>query len=346
MLSKTLPRAQRPFSAAKAAPCRSKLSVRCSAAAEGSARRDVLLAGAAAALATVTQAGPAAAGLKEMPVSSLSTFQKAAQRKAFTDAALGALRPQFVAADAPALLALILHDAATYDPVTQTGGYDGSILLSSDELNRPENAYLKPAAEKVKAAKSAVDAALPAGSGPIGYADLLAMAAKVATQAAWAEVKMKRVVTESGGKIITEVYGTEWPIRLGRVDSSDGGAAGRIPADDAPVAEIVGFMKQLGAKPGAKDSPFSPKPPFWERPAFVMWTAASKDPAAAEARFVSEDPATFTPFKKDYDRSRNTLTRTEYEVDFINNFTKLTAVGTTFNNEQYLTPEQTLQLKF
>jgi hypothetical protein len=44
--------------------------------------------------------------------------------------------------------------------------------------------------------------------------------------------------------------GTDWPVRLGRVDSSDGGAAGRIPADDAPVVEIVAFMKQLGAKPG------------------------------------------------------------------------------------------------
>lgn len=32
---------------------------------------------------------------------------------------------------------------------------------------------------------------------------------------------------------------------------------------------------------GAGDGPFSPKPPFWERPAFVTWTAASKDPAAA-----------------------------------------------------------------
>jgi hypothetical protein len=36
----------------------------------------------------------------------------------------------------------------------------------------------------------------------------------------------------------------------------------------------------------------------------------------------------------------------EYEVDFINNFTKLTSVGTTFNPEAYLTPEQTLALKF
>lgn len=37
---------------------------------------------------------------------------------------------------------------------------------------------------------------------------------------------------------------------------------------------------------------------------------------------------------------------TEYEVDFINNFEKLTSVGTKFDNEKYLTPEQTLQLKF
>jgi L-ascorbate peroxidase len=60
----------------------------------------------------------------------------------------------------------------------------------SDEINRPENAYLKPAADKVKGAKAAVDAALPAGSGPISYADLLVLAAKVATQAAWKEVKV------------------------------------------------------------------------------------------------------------------------------------------------------------
>jgi hypothetical protein len=46
MLAKqTFSRTQKPFSSAKAAPCRAKLSVRCSAASEGSARRDVLLAG-------------------------------------------------------------------------------------------------------------------------------------------------------------------------------------------------------------------------------------------------------------------------------------------------------------
>jgi hypothetical protein len=53
-----------------------------------------------------------------------------------------------------------------------------------------------------------------------------------------------------GCTLFAYTQGTEWPVRMGRVDSSDGGAAGRIPADDAPISEIVAFMKQLGAKPG------------------------------------------------------------------------------------------------
>jgi hypothetical protein len=34
------------------------------------------------------------------------------------------------------------------------------------------------------------------------------------------------------------------------------------------------------------------------------------------------------------------------QVDFINNFTKLTSVGATFVPDAYITPEQTLALKF
>lgn len=67
---------------------------------------------------------------REMAVSSLSTFQKAAQRTAFQTAAEGALKPLFTAEDATGLLALMLHDAATYDAETKTGGYDGSILIN------------------------------------------------------------------------------------------------------------------------------------------------------------------------------------------------------------------------
>lgn len=61
---------------------------------------------------------------------------------------------------------------------------------------------------------------------------------------------MKKTQTTSGGEIITTVYGTEWPVRLGRVDSATPGAAGRLPAADAPVADIVVYAKQLGVKAG------------------------------------------------------------------------------------------------
>jgi hypothetical protein len=65
-----------------------------------------------------------------MAVSSLSTFQKAAQRSAFQQAAEAALKPLFGPADANGLLALMLRDAATYDAETKTGGFDGSILIN------------------------------------------------------------------------------------------------------------------------------------------------------------------------------------------------------------------------
>lgn len=58
-----------------------------------------------------------------------------------------------VAADAPSCMRLMLNDAGTYDPATKTGGLDGSIILSSEELARPENAGLGPVVDKIKKAK-------------------------------------------------------------------------------------------------------------------------------------------------------------------------------------------------
>lgn len=63
-------------------------------------------------------------------------------------------------------------------------------------------------------------------------------------------MQLKKTQTTSGGEIISSVYGTDWPVRLGRQDSSEPAPAGRIPADDAPVSEIVAFMKTLGVKDG------------------------------------------------------------------------------------------------
>lgn len=66
-----------------------------------------------------------------------------------------------------------------------------------------------------------------------------------------------------------------------------------------------------GAKPEQqKGGLFAPKAPFFERPMFVLWTAAQPDPAAAEAKLVAADPAAFKEWKDKYDQSRRSLTRT------------------------------------
>jgi hypothetical protein len=65
----------------------------------------------------------------------------------------------------------------------------------SEELNRPENAYLKPLAARVKEAKAAVDAAVDPKGEKISYADLLVLSTKVATTQAWKEVKVRLLLS-------------------------------------------------------------------------------------------------------------------------------------------------------
>ncbi len=76
------------------------------------------------------------------------------------------------------------------------------------------------------------------------------------------------------------------------------------------------FLLKLGAKPGAGSGPFTPKPPFWDKPGFLIYTASAADPEAEEQRFVSAAPDVYAGIKKQLDQSRRTVTRTDYEVDF------------------------------
>ncbi|GLC42901.1 hypothetical protein PLESTB_001812400 [Pleodorina starrii] len=309
-------------------------------------RRQLLgAAGAAVLAAPLLVPQPAAAGpLPQtlVPVDQLGLIQKQAQLKDFRLRAEAAIKEVVGAADAPACMRLVLNDAATYDAATKTGGLDGSIVLP-EELSRPENAGLDVIVEKLAQAKAKIDAAgAEDGSGPISWADLLVLAAKVTTQAEWARIKRSRAQIASGGDVIAgPAFGAAWPVRLGRVDSPVA-AGGRVPSADAPVSEIKAFMERLGVAPGSNVGTglFSAKPPFWERPTLVLWTAAASDPAAEEERFVAADPATFKGYKQNYDRSRKTVTRTDYEVDFIDYFTLLTGLGATFKKDAYLHPEK------
>lgn len=82
----------------------------------------------------------------------------------------------------------------------------------------------------------------------------------------------------------------------------------RLGCED-PLSNLQDFMKKLGTPSDAGTGPFAPKPLFWERPGYVIWTAAQPDPAAAEAAFAAADQQ-YAELKDKYDRSRRTVTRT------------------------------------
>ena len=130
-------------------------------------------------------------------------------------------------------------------------------------------------------------------------------------------------------------YGAAWPVSMGRVDATSADA-GRVPAATASPDEVLAFFKTIGLKAGETPG-FGKKSPFWERQTFVLWTAAQPDAAAAEAAFAAANPD-FAGYKKKYDVSRKTFTRTDYEVDFVEYSNKLAAVGAKFDKEPYYFP--------
>lgn len=315
--------------------------------AQENSRRDLLLAGTLLAVTSLTSTSEALAEQKYMSVENLGAFQRADQRKQIQTRSEKYLKEALTAADAPSVLRLVFHDAGTYDQETRTGGMNGSIILEG-ELNRPENAGLKPLVARLAEVKAKIDEeSATVGQGPLSWADLLVIAGKVATRKVWYDAKVARAKISSGGNVIATAFAADWPIQLGRIDATEPDPAGRLPALDAPVAEVKAFMAQLGRKPGqGTGAPFAPKAPFWERPTFVLWPAVTSDPSATEVTFATEDPSAFAEWKKKYDASRRTTTRTEYEVDFVTYYTNLTRLGAKFDPDAYLYPEKVNSIKF
>lgn len=76
---------------------------------------------------------------------------------------------------------------------------------------------------------------------------------------------------------ITRAFGAAWDVRLGREDSSVADPAGRLPAPGASVEEVRAFLFDLASK--KETGAFAAKPPFWERPAFVVYPATTDSPS-------------------------------------------------------------------
>lgn len=105
-------------------------------------------------------------------------------------------------------------------------------------------------------------------------------------------------------------FGNPWPVNLGRIDS-DALGPNKVPTASSSVEEITAYLKALGAKPSS--GPFAPKAAFWEKPGFLIWTAAATNPEEEEARFAAANPE-YAAIKKNYDTSRRTVTRTNVSM--------------------------------
>jgi adenylate cyclase len=104
----------------------------------------------------------------------------------------------------PLFLRLVYHDAVTFDPVTKTGGMNGSIRFA-EELALPENKGL----DKAIAALAPVKHEFP----EVSWADLIALSGAVA-------------VLQAGGPDIG--------VPVGRRDSDKADPSGRLPSPTEP----------------------------------------------------------------------------------------------------------------
>lgn len=116
----------------------------------------------------------------------------------------------------PMFLRLTYHDAVTFDPVTQTGGMNGSIRFA-EELNLPENAGLDKAIEVLEPVKDEFP--------NVSWADLIALAGAVAVQ-------------QSGGPDIG--------VPLGRRDADTADPSGRLPSPTEPWEPMRNRIMAMG----------------------------------------------------------------------------------------------------
>nr|KJB64225.1 hypothetical protein B456_010G038200 [Gossypium raimondii] len=220
----------------------------------------------------------------------------------------------------PSMLTLALNDAMTYDKATKSGGSNGSIRFSS-ELSRPENKGLAAAMSLLDEAKKEIDSY--SKGGPISYADLIQYAAAI----------RKCGGNEDKGRTLYAAYGSsgQWGLfdrQFGRSDAEEPDPEGRVPIwEKASVQEMKDKFKEIG---------------FGPRQLAVMSAFLGPEQSATEALLVN-DPEVI-PWVQKYQRSRETVSQTDYEVDLITTLTKLSCLGQQINYEAYTYPVKKIEL--
>ncbi|XP_010538933.1 PREDICTED: thylakoid lumenal 29 kDa protein, chloroplastic [Tarenaya hassleriana] len=232
----------------------------------------------------------------------------------------------------PAVLTLALNDAMTYDKATKSGGPNGSIRLSS-ELSRPENQGLSAAMSLIEEAKKEIDSF--SKGGPVSYSDLIQSAAQAAIKSTFLASAIRKCGgNEEKGNILYTAYGStgQWGLfdrQLGRSDATEPDPEGRIPQwDKASVQEMKDKFVSVGLGP---------------RQLAVMSAFLGPDQAATES-LLATDPQV-APWVQKYQRSRETVSQTDYEVDLITALTKLSSLGQKINYEAYSYPVERVDFR-
>ncbi|CAN0877313.1 Thylakoid lumenal 29 kDa protein, chloroplastic [Linum grandiflorum] len=222
----------------------------------------------------------------------------------------------------PPLLTLALNDVMTYDKATKSGGPNGSVRFSS-EMSRPENKGLSVALELLEEAKKEIDA--KSKGGPISFADLIQFGAQSALKATFLASAIRKCGGNvEKGSLLYTAYGStgQWGLfdrQFGRKDAEEPDPEGRVPQwEKASVQEMKEKFVSVGLGP---------------RQLAVMSAFLGPDQAATEA-MLAADPDV-KPWVQKYQRSRETVSETDYEVDLITALTKLSSLGQTINYEAY-----------
>lgn len=229
----------------------------------------------------------------------------------------------------PSLLTMALNDAITYDKTTKTGGANGSIRL---ETSRPENSGLSSALDLLTEAKKEIDSF--SKGGPISFADLIQFAAQSALKRSFLDAAIAKCGgNEEKGRTLYSAYGSngQWGLfdrTFGRADAQEADPEGRVPDwSKASVQEMKDRFVAVGLGP---------------RQLAVMSAFLGPDQAATEGRLIADPDC--RPWVEKYQRSRETVSRTDYEVDLITTLTKLSSLGQKINYEAYTYPKQKIDL--
>ncbi|KAJ1431910.1 heme peroxidase, plant/fungal/bacterial [Sesbania bispinosa] len=221
----------------------------------------------------------------------------------------------------PSMLTLAINDAMTYDKATKSGGPNGSIRFSS-EISRPENKGLSAALNLLEEAKKEIDSY--SKGGPISYADLIQYAAQSAVKATFLASAIKNVV-EMRRK---GIYCTLLTDQMDRADAQDPDPEGRVPIwENASVKEMKDKFSAVG---------------FGPRQLAVLSAFLGPDQTATETMLASDPDV--APWVQKYQRSRETVSQTDYEVDLITTFTKLSTLGQQINYEAYTYPPKKIDI--